>query len=265
MPPGAAENGQGGQQGAGTNGNGDGSGNGSGNGAGGEAPKYLTVDEFNKAWSAREKRMMSSFEKSMADAFAKFAPKPPPNGDGDEDDDEEPAGQGAAAGQQGQGGPQGTPQADPKTAKELRKLQKRLEASEAERAAEKKAREEQTAKSQRDELRAKVSEQLSGAGIAGAKLRGALSLLIEEDKKIRRDQDGAIVFVEGDDEIELAEGLKKWFASDDGKAYLPPRGASGAGTDRPRGATGNRPSNDPKAAREAKSKELFRKAFGLTP
>lgn len=191
---------------------------------GAAAPKFMTEAEFNKAFSAREKRFLGSIEKTLTEKFAALAPKPK------DDDDDEPAEQQGTTTQTPAGQTAGGQAAAPSNDKEIRKLQKQLARMNAERDTEKKANEEAAAKNRRDTERSKLGEALASAGIAGAKLKAAIALLHTEEARIRTNDEGKIVFVDGDDETDLAAGIKAWLQTEDGKSFAPPRGAAGAGT-----------------------------------
>jgi hypothetical protein len=193
-----------------------------------QGPKYMTAEEFNRAQSSREKRLREQIKKDLAEMLAKSpAPKAAEADDGDEGEDEGKPAEGAKGDK-----PQAPADA---TAAELKRLRKRLEASEREREAEKKAREEQAAKAARDEERSKLSEALVAAGADAKRVRAAVALLHTEDRKVRRNAEGRIVFLaDEDDEQDLPAGVKAWLGTDEGKAFLPTRGAEGSGSTAPK-------------------------------
>lgn len=184
-----------------------------------QGPKYLTSEEFNRATSARDKRLTASLEKMLEAKLASLMPKPK---DPEEVAEETPA---QAAPQGAQAKP-----ADP-MASELAKLRKRLEASEKTAADERAAREAQTAKAMRDEERSTLSAALAAEGITGVKAKALISLLHSEEKRVIRDSEGRIAFVNADNEPDdFGSGLKAWLATDEGKAFLPARGVQGTNT-----------------------------------
>jgi hypothetical protein len=201
-------------------------------------PKYLTIDDFNRAQSARDKRFEARFEKMLAEKLALLSPK---KEEPEEDADEAVAPPKADAA--------GAPDA---TARELARLKRSLEREKAEREKERGEREAQAAKISRDEERAKLADALGVAGIDPKKSRAAIALLHTEDKRVKRDETGRIVFLNEDgDELDLASGIKAWAASDEGKAFLPPRGAGGSGNEVTREPKGTKRTVDKKTAANA--------------
>jgi hypothetical protein len=204
-----------------------------------QGPKFMTAEDFNKAQSAREKRFREQMKKDLADMLAQFSPSKGKQTDTEESDEDDPA----EASAKPAGQPSAPAQSDP-TAAELKRLRKRLEASEKEREAERKAREEQAAKLARDEERTKLQDALVSAGVAPKRVRAAIALLHTEDRKVRRNQEGKIIFaLDDDDEADLVSGVKQWLATDEGKDFLPPRGAEGSG-ERPTKQNHNKPVMD---------------------
>lgn len=175
------------------------------------APKYLTIEDFNKAASARDKRFEAKQEKLLADFYARLTtPKEP----------------------------DATPDADPKpeakpvdaTTAEMKRLARELEKVKAEREGEKKLREAGEQKSRTDEERATVLAALTEKGVTGPKARAALALLHTEDKRVVRDEDGKIIFRDDDGPADFRKGFEAWINSEEGKHFLPARGAAGSGT-----------------------------------
>lgn len=89
-----------------------------------------------------------------------------------------------------------------------------------------------TAKS--NEERAIASEALRKAGVPEPRIRTAMALITAEMKAIGRDGDGRVVWRshrEGYvDELPLADGVKEFLATEEGKAFLPPVGGGGSGS-----------------------------------
>jgi hypothetical protein len=213
----------------------------------------MTEDQFNKATSARDKRLMERLEKTMAEHFSKLVPKAvEPTEEEEESVDAKPVDKSTA-----------TPAPNDATASELKRLRKRLEASEKEREAEKKAREEQSAKSALAEERAKLGDALTAANVDSKWHRAAMALLHTEDKRVRRNAEGKVIFLDDDgDEMELGAGLKHWLTTDDGKKFVPARGASGSGA-----VGGKAPINltDKKGKRADAANALVAAMLGRTP
>jgi hypothetical protein len=198
------------------------------------SPKYLTSEDFdkafNKAFSAREKRSNESFAKLknelLSEVKALLKPAEP------EDASDEP-GEQTTRDQSGRfaKSTQGDAATDP-TSLELAKLRKRLERAEREREEEKRAREEESQKRLRDEEISSLHKALTQAGADPSSVRFVVSTLYSEDKRIGRDAEGRIVFRHDDEEMSLESGVKAWLSTDEGKRFLPPRGASGSGAER---------------------------------
>ena len=165
------------------------------------APKYMTADETEQAMAKREKRFLARIERTIGERFADLQ-KPAPGTD--VDDERLP------------------PSSDPRVAR----LERQLADERRERRAERKAREEQAAETRRTMERRKFTEAFGAAGGDPKMLRGALALLHAEERKVRTNEDGRVVFmVDDDEEIDLAEGVKRFLASDEGRPYMAPRGA----------------------------------------
>jgi hypothetical protein len=119
------------------------------------------------------------------------------------------------------GGDKGAP--DTKYAEMERKIAeqgKRLAESEARReASEKAARETKAFAHLRGELAGKVRADGLDAAVK----------LLKADGRVRANDDGDAVFVDGEDEIPLQDGLKKWLKSSEGQIFAPaPTGQNGA-------------------------------------
>ena len=187
-----------------------------------EKPSYMTAAEFNKASTAREKKLLERIDKILEEKTAKqkAAEEVDDSDAGDESEDKGDAKDDKTAAKS----------PSDAMAKQLASLQRQLTRERNEREKERAEREAQSAKMARDEERTKLSEALAAAGVKN--VRGAVALLHTEDKRVRRNDEGKIVFVdENDDEFDLAAGIKHWIGSEEGKAYMPPRGASGSGAE----------------------------------
>ncbi len=193
----------------------------------GGTPQGVTVEQVNeivsKAISARNKQFDSKIEKSFADLTAGLGdlissklegltkPNDTPPKPGDE-----------------------TPQMKAMQ-KQLADMQKKLDAAESEKQA-------STQRARDKDLRQKLTESLTSAGITGPALKGAIATLVDGEKRVRMDDEGERVLFRGDegDDLPLADGLKGWLKSDDAKIYLPPRGVGGSGQ-QPGGGNALRP------------------------
>lgn len=130
--------------------------------------------------------------------------------------------------------PQDTPAEKPgKTDPAVAKYDAELKAMKAQLEAERAERERERASRMQQEERAALQAALTTRGVTGPHLKGALALLYAEEKRVTRDDNGNIAFKvqrNGFDEtMPLEAALDEWLRSDDGKAHLPPRAASGSG------------------------------------
>lgn len=175
---------------------------------GGDAPKYVTEEQLNKAITARFTDFAKKSEKSLADALggfkkelAELLPKQP-----------EP-------------GTQQTQQPDDKSienhplfkgmAKKLADLEDRARKAEELTAAERSRAKDLT-------LKQNVMEALASANVKDAvRARHAASFLIREGLAKWNDAGDALVFRDADGDVDFATGFKGWLKSDDAKLYLP--------------------------------------------
>lgn len=190
----------------------------------GGGPNYATLDEIvgvvsemvNKAITSRNKQVESKVDKLFNDFSAKFEerlsklPTDKPQSSGTEPRIEEtPVYKGLQ--------------------KQLSDLQHKLETAENEKRAER-------SKARDKDLRQKLGDELVKSGIDPTRVRHAVGLLVDADKRIRYvDEDSdEVVFKDSDDqEVDFRTGLKNWVKSDDAKIYMPARGATGSGDRRP--------------------------------
>ena len=191
-----------------------------------ETPKALTAEDVNKivndALTAREKRAEERATKAAKAVEEKATA------------DREAAEAAAAEGGGARVVKTGDAAADrlAEVEERAKRLEDKLAREGAARKAEAKAREAEREKALRDEETLKVTEMLKGANIPEARIKGVLALFTV-DKRIARDASGAIIYkVDEDESVPLSEGVKRFLDSDDGKQYLPSRGASGAGIQR---------------------------------
>lgn len=188
-----------------------------------QQPKFMTADEFNGAMTARdrrfEQRMAKQLEEFQSKLLASFqSPKSP---DGGDEAEIEP-------------GAVEQPTTKKLTPAELaaKKAMAKVETLTRQMAAK-----EQEAAREKAELLAKQDKAetmaaLVSAGVTTAK--GAYATL-KEDGRIRRNANGELVMVVmkeyGEDEMSIADGIKHWLGTDDGKHFAPPRGGGeGSGT-----------------------------------
>ncbi len=220
--------------------NGDGSDN--PNGDKGDAAKFVTEEQLNKAITGHlarfEKRLPELFGKQSEDLLAKLTEKLAKKPDTDDEGDGDDAAGGTAAGKDGDQ----IAKLKRKHDRELAEMRKRLDKTETERNTER-------TQARDTRLRTLVDELLAASGIDGARIKQARGFLVDAEKRAYlRDGDDRPMFRDGDDvEVELKEGIAAWAKSDDAKIYLPPRGAGGSGD---RGGGKNPPSGNKAADRK---------------
>jgi hypothetical protein len=153
-----------------------------------EGPRYMTMEDFNGAVTARERRQEKRLEKLVAEALA------------------------AARGQ-------APPPADPDQAAALAALQA-LENDRKQQLAATEARERALLER---ELKSETEYELAALGCMNPR---AARLILAEDGKITRNADGDLVFLDDKGEqVDLATGIKQWLHSTpEGRGHLPARG-----------------------------------------
>jgi hypothetical protein len=174
------------------------------------------LDEINRIFDAREKRTLGKIDEMFKSRDAERAKaKEARRAEKDKAKAEKAAAKGAAGPADGKG--------DPASEARFKALEKQL-------AEERKLREEERSKRLADEERSSVTEALTASGIVNVK--GALALL-REDGRIGRSKDGQVIFKQPKEgyveELAVLDGIKAWADTDEGKFYLPPKGAAGSG------------------------------------
>lgn len=216
---------------------------------------------LNNIFTAREKRLEERLMKGIAEQLKALgiggqAPA-------SEDEDDEPEAPAEGNGQPAKPAASADPprkQVDPQAkrlARQVAALQKQTEEAKAAAEAERATR---LAENERSETRSA----LTSAGCSDKMLAAAMALL-KEEKRIARNEDGQLVFLtpkgKGEnrynEEEPLAEGIKNWLASEDGKSFAAPRGTEGSGAT----GRGNAPVRDPskltKAERRKQAGEML--------
>ena len=94
---------------------------------------------------------------------------------------------------------------------------------------------ELVAKERDGSLRKFLNQELSKAGVRPEMIKHAIATLVDSDKTVgytsdeyAQDKD-RMVFKSKSGEEDLTTGLKNWIRSDEGKVFLPPKGAQGSG------------------------------------
>ena len=138
----------------------------------------------------------------------------------------------------------------------IKGLEARLADAEAKREEEAKARSVQ-------EERQAAADALAAGGVDVPRLKGALALLREDGRIVRNEQGQVCLKLEGKYGPEtplIADGIKAWLETPEGKAYLPPRSAAGSGASARPGASGAQVPKDPKEAARIKLREEIAKS-----
>lgn len=116
---------------------------------------------------------------------------------------------------------------------EYQALLKRQEAQEAKFREMEQKQQEAERRRQEAEERSVVESALGASGVAGKRVAQAF-VWMRAQGLIGRDSDGNVVYrAERDgyvDELKLADGVKEFLASDDGKDFLPPKDVAGSGS-----------------------------------
>lgn len=207
-----------------------------------DPPKYATVDDLAKlarrfdAYAAESKKGVDAIA-SMTSKLDELLQGPP------------------AAGSAGPGKPDAPAQSVEDTPqfkgllKRLGELETRAKSAEETAASEK-------ARARDADMRRRLADALAGHGIDGSRAKHAVGYLVDAAKVVRLADDGeAILFKDPDGgDLDLNTGLKGWIKTDDGKLYVPPRGAHGSG-DRPAGTPAGKPGES--FSREAVAEQLL--------
>jgi hypothetical protein len=194
----------------------------------GDAPKYVTEEQLNRAISARLGDFGKKIEKTISESLATTLTAKL---------DELKTSLSAPGA--GEGGSKETPKGvDIENHPLVKGLQKQIadQKSATERLQQERDAEKASARDQK--LRSALSDSLTKGGIDPTRVRHAVGILVDVEKRVRfADDDGdELVFKDSTGDVDLTTGLKGWLKSEDAKIFLPPRGTLGAG-DRSQGKT----------------------------
>lgn len=184
------------------------------------SPKFMTAEDFNGAMTARERRFEQRIEKLIEKSFAARQAAPAAAAESAEEDE-------GAANQEAQ-----EPAKKPATDPALKRMAAKIEALHRQAAAKEEAAAKEKAELLQRQEKSDMLAALTAAGVTTAK--GAYAMLKEEGR-IKRNADGELVMLVvkeyGEDEVPVADGIKHWLTTDDGKHFAPPRGGGdGSGT-----------------------------------
>ena len=182
-----------------------------------EEAEKLTESVANK-FKAEQRKLLEklakdqeAFAKSLDERFASLKPAQP-----------EPTPEGGKTAEQRQ-----AEIALAKQEQRIKEMEARLQESEQRRLQEEQARLAQ-------EERTALSQALTGAGVDPDAIGLAMASLYTEQKRVARNDQGAIFFKVsgqyGEELLPLSEGIAAWLKTSEGKRCLPARGATGSGT-----------------------------------
>ena len=155
----------------------------------------------------------------------------PAGGEDDPDDGGDPPDDKAKGKKGGKGGDDGVP---PDVRRRLDQLEKQVKQRDDELAKEKAAREAEKKERETAEEKSALTKALTDSGLAPKRVKAAVALLYGEEKRVIRGEKGQLFFKledEDGDEVEysLADGVKRWVASDVGQDFLPAKPVAGSG------------------------------------
>lgn len=187
----------------------------------GDPPKYVTEEQLNRAISARLGDFGKKIEKSISESLAttltakfdelKSSFAPSGTGGGDSKDP-------AKAG-------------DIENHPLVKGLQKQVNDQKIATERMQQERDAEKARARDQVLRTKLADDLTKGGIDPTRVRHAVGILVDVEKRVRfaDDEGDELVFKDTTGDVDLATGLKGWLKGEDAKIFLPPRGTQGAG------------------------------------
>ena len=184
----------------------------------GDAPKYVTEEQLNRAISARFADFQKKVVKEVELALAPIATKLEDLGK------REPA-----AGTPPAGGDAGTKSIEDHPV--VKGLQKQLADMQRQGAELKAERDAEKQKVRDSKLRNALGEVLTKGGINAKHVSKAVGQLVDVEKRVRfsDDDSDALVFREDTGDVDFGTGLKGWLKTEDAKLYMPPSGTHGSG------------------------------------
>lgn len=198
-----------------------------------DAPKYMTAEEYNKAATAREKRLLKDME-ALFERKAAEAKKAPALLVEDEEEPEEPEENEPAAAAEPAKQQQPAKQQPSKDAILAKKAMEKAKATERAMKEEREKSLKKEAEMAEREERLQTDSALVAAGVVNKKQAMAV---LKAEGRVKKGEDGDYIFsmpreIAGekfDEDMPLAEGIKEWLTTEDGKLFAPPIGASGSG------------------------------------
>lgn len=234
--------------------------------SGGDAPKYVTEEQLNKAITARFKSFETKVDKSFADfgtnITTSFTSKFDEVLSSKLDSLKPPAQAADDKGGKGKGGSETAPTPFHETP-EWKALQKQLADQQKIIDGERKEKEALKTAERERSLRSAVAELAGEKGLDAKRAKHLIHSLVDGEKRIRWADDGQSVVFRADDgeDVPLKDGLEHFFKTDEGKFFLPPSGAAGSGG-RPGGSAGAAPPPNQKPTREQMGEMLLHHLTG---
>lgn len=198
-----------------------------------EQPKFMTADEFNKASTAREKRLLDKIGE-MIKASSPKAPEPP--AEEPEETEEEPEEEAVEEPAPAKKAPAAAAAPAKPSKAEIAAKKALAKANAVEKAA---IAREDALKKEKADLQAKQerSEILSALAESDSRQPQHALAVLKATGRVKRNEEGDLVFVaqrevageKFEEEVSLAEGVKEWLTTEEGKIYAPPKGAEGSG------------------------------------
>ncbi len=177
---------------------------------GSDSPKYMTTEQFNRAFSAREKAFEKKLSSLLDDKFSALAPAKGDSSDGGDGDD-------------------GGGDASSDVANALKSIKSRLTKMENDNKLLRNNLSQEREQASTEKMRRQTLDFLAKNGIQGTHGSHAMGHLIDSAGKVRLSEDGTPVFFNGEFEEPLEEGLSSWASGDDSLLYRPPKPDQGSG------------------------------------
>ena len=191
-----------------------------------KAREQAMINAANAAASAKVKAAMAANDKALDERFKGFETRM-----AEMIAALKPAEQHAAAGAAATGA-DGKPPLPPEYEARLKDMEKALSDERKRTAEERSQRQADLEKTKRGEERSALSDALRKLGVPESRLRAAVAMHAE-DGRVIRDEGGAIKWRQPrdgyEDKLDLDKGLAEWAKTDEGKDFLPARGAGGSG------------------------------------
>ena len=180
-----------------------------------EQPKFMTVEEFNRGFTAMKRTLEKQYEQRFTKLIEeKFLQSQPP--------------QFAGAGEIPNTNPTNpNPPIRVEDSPQFRDLRAQLEDVKKGFATAQAERDSERQRAQDMSKRTMVQERLQAAGITGPHLKFATNEVLAATRF--DEESNGFVFGEGHEALPFDSGVKNWLKTDDAKALMPARGVTGSG------------------------------------